>query len=98
VSDFPDTRFLLHFAVIIIEVTKPSGVGQMAIKKGGLVRVQRERLENSLEAQANDTRWPAYLFAEPAEVLEMRGDYVQLKFRVPTPPIWLRTDQVEECP
>lgn len=69
----------------------------MAIKKGGLVRVQRERLENSLEAQANDTRWSAYVFADPAEVLDVRGEYVQLKFRVPTPPIWLRLDQVEEC-
>ena len=69
----------------------------MAIKKGGLVRVQRERLENSLEAQANDTRWSTYIFESPAEVLDIRGDYVQLKFRVPTPPVWLRLDQVEEC-
>ncbi len=69
----------------------------MAIKKGGLVRVIRERLENSLEAQANDTRWSAYVFASPAEVLDIRGDYVQLKFPVPTPPVWLRVDQVEAC-
>jgi hypothetical protein len=69
----------------------------MAIKKGGLVRVRRERLENSLEAQANDTRWSAYVFESPAEVLDIRGDYVQLKFPVPTPPVWLRLDQVEEC-
>ncbi len=69
----------------------------MAIKKGGLVRVIRERLENSLEAQANDTRWSAYVFESPAEVLDIRGDYVQLKFPVPTPPVWLRVDQVEAC-
>ncbi|WP_448380195.1 NAD(P)H-quinone oxidoreductase subunit O [Gloeomargarita sp.] len=69
----------------------------MAIKKGGLVRVIRERLENSLEAQANDTRWSAYVFESPAEVLDIRGDYVQLKFPVPTPPVWLRLDQVEAC-
>jgi hypothetical protein len=32
------------------------------LKKGSLVRANREKLENSLEAKASDTRFPPYLF------------------------------------
>ncbi|MFN5861766.1 MAG: NAD(P)H-quinone oxidoreductase subunit O, partial [Pseudanabaena sp.] len=49
----------------------------MALKKGTLVRAIREKLENSTEATANDTRWSSYIFETWGEVLEFRGDYVQ---------------------
>ncbi|HEY9651977.1 MAG TPA: NAD(P)H-quinone oxidoreductase subunit O [Coleofasciculaceae cyanobacterium] len=66
------------------------------IKKGALVRANRDKLENSLEAKASDTRFPPYLFETKGEVLDLRGDYALVKFgQVPTPNIWLRTDQLE---
>ena len=66
------------------------------IKKGALVRANREKLENSLEAQASDSRFPPYLFETKGEVVDMRGDYALVKFgQVPTPNIWLRVDQLE---
>lgn len=66
------------------------------IKKGALVRANREKLDNSLEAKASDTRFPPYLFETKGEVLDLRGDYALVKFgQVPTPNIWLRTDQLE---
>ncbi|MEI6329002.1 MAG: NAD(P)H-quinone oxidoreductase subunit O [Pseudanabaena sp.] len=69
----------------------------MALKKGTLVRAIREKLDNSTEATANDPRWSSYLFETWGEVLEFRGDYVQIKFgKVPTPVIWLHKDQLEE--
>lgn len=69
----------------------------MAIKRGSLVRAVRAKLENSLEAQASDPRFPAYLFETKGEVVDMSGDYAQVKFGiVPTPNIWLRVDQLEE--
>lgn len=69
----------------------------MALKKGSLVKAIREKLEGSVEAQANDTRWSSYLFETVGEVLEFRGDYVQVKFaQVPTPPTWLHKDQLQE--
>ncbi|UFP96075.1 NAD(P)H-quinone oxidoreductase subunit O [Gloeobacter morelensis] len=69
----------------------------MPIKKGSLVRAVRDKLDNSLEALANDTRWPSYLFESDGEVLDMRGDYALIKFgAVPTPPVWLRQDQLAE--
>lgn len=69
----------------------------MAIKKGSLVKAVREKLENSLEAEASDRRFSNYLFETPAEVLEIRGEYAFIKFgKVPTPNIWLKLDQIEE--
>lgn len=68
----------------------------MAVKKGDLVSVIREKLENSVEALASDRRWPDYLFQGKGEIVELRGDYAQVKFmQVPTPNVWLRVDQLE---
>ncbi len=67
----------------------------MAIKKGDFVKVIAEKLANSLEALASDRRYPPYLFEGRGEVVDIRGDYAQIKFPVPTPPVWLRLDQLE---
>ncbi|AFZ29032.1 NAD(P)H-quinone oxidoreductase subunit O [Gloeocapsa sp. BRSZ] len=68
----------------------------MAVKKGDLVRAVREKLENSLESQASDTRFPSYIFETKGEVLDIKGDYALVVFgQVPTPNIWLRVDQLE---
>ncbi|MEG4286119.1 NAD(P)H-quinone oxidoreductase subunit O [Microcoleus sp. A006_D1] len=69
----------------------------MAIKKGSIVRAIREKLENSLEAQASDPRFSSYLFETKGEVMDVRGEYAFVKFgKVPTPNIWLRVDQLED--
>jgi hypothetical protein len=65
------------------------------IKKGALVRVIREQLENSLESQASDRRLPNYLFESKGEVLDLKEDYALVRFYVPTPSVWLRIDQLE---
>jgi hypothetical protein len=68
----------------------------MAIKKGDMVRAVREKLENSLEAQASDNRFPSYIFETKGEVLDIKGDYALVVFGyVPTPNMWLRVDQLE---
>ncbi|AFY54060.1 Cyanobacterial and plant NDH-1 subunit O [Rivularia sp. PCC 7116] len=69
----------------------------MAVKKGTMVRAIREKLENSVEAKASDSRLPSYLFETEGEILDVKGDYALVKFgKVPTPNIWLRMDQLEE--
>jgi Cyanobacterial and plant NDH-1 subunit O len=69
----------------------------MAVKKGNMVRAVLEKLENSLEAQASDTRFPSYLFDSEGEVVDIKGDYALVKFgKVPTPNIWLKLEQLEE--
>jgi hypothetical protein len=67
----------------------------VTIKKGALVRVIREQLENSLESQASDRRLPNYLFESKGEVLDLKEDYALVRFYVPTPSVWLRVDQLE---
>jgi hypothetical protein len=68
----------------------------MAVKKGEMVRVIREKFENSLEAKASDPRLPPYIFDTNGEIMDIRGDYAFVKFgQVPTPNIWLRLDQLE---
>ncbi len=68
----------------------------MAIKKGDMVRVVREKLENSVEATASDPRFPSYIFDTKGEVIDMKGDYAWVKFGiVPTPNIWLKLEQLE---
>lgn len=67
----------------------------VTIKKGTKVRVLREKLENSLEAKASDSRFPAYIFESKGEILELDKEYALVKFYTPTPNIWLRLDQLE---
>ena len=68
----------------------------MAVKKGDLVRAVREKLENSLEAKASDSRFPAYLFETKGEILDIKDDYALVMFgQVPAPNVWLRVDQLE---
>ncbi|NEQ43047.1 MAG: NAD(P)H-quinone oxidoreductase subunit O [Leptolyngbya sp. SIOISBB] len=67
------------------------------LKRGDLVRAVRNKLENSIEAKASDTRFPPYLFETKGEILETRDDYALVMFgHVPTPNIWLRLDQLEK--
>ena len=68
----------------------------MAVKRGDMVRAIREKLENSLEAQASDPRFPSYLFETKGQVADIKGDYALVVFgKVPTPNMWLRIDQLE---
>jgi hypothetical protein len=68
----------------------------MPVKRGEMVKAVKEKLENSLEAKASDSRFPPYIFETPGEVVELSGDYAQVKWGItPTPNIWLRQDQLE---
>ncbi|PSB25070.1 NAD(P)H-quinone oxidoreductase subunit O [Stenomitos frigidus] len=68
----------------------------MPIKRGDFVRAVKEKLENSLEAQASDPRFSSYIFESKGEVVDLSGDYALIKFGItPTPNIWLRQDQLE---
>ncbi|MGA7952076.1 MAG: NAD(P)H-quinone oxidoreductase subunit O [Gloeobacterales cyanobacterium] len=58
------------------------------LKKGSAVRAVRAKLIGTF-AQANDTRWPDFIFKTNGEILELKGDYALIKFgAVPTPPTW----------
>jgi hypothetical protein len=67
----------------------------MPVKKGDFVRLNLEKFHNSVEALASDRRLPPYVLETKGEVVDLRGDYAQIKFAVPTPTIWLKVDQLD---
>jgi len=69
-----------------------------ALKKGSLVRLSLQAYADSLEARASDPELPAYALEGPGEILAVKGDYAQLRWRRPVPDVWLRLDQLEPFP
>ena len=67
------------------------------LKKGSLVRVCKTAYLGSTEAAASDPVAPHYMFEGPGEILALKGDYAQLRWRRPVPDVWLRLDQLEAC-
>ncbi len=76
------------------EGTEPPKVAK-PFRKGALVKVNREAYEPSLESQASDQIAPEYIFEGPGELLLVKGDYAQIRWRRPVPDVWLRLDQLE---
>ncbi len=66
-----------------------------SFRKGALVRVNRDRYTYSLESGASDISPPEYIFEGPGEILSLKGDYGQIRWRKPVPDVWLRIDQLE---
>jgi len=66
-----------------------------ALKKGALVRLNLKAYASSMEAAASDGPPPAYVLEGPGEILLVKGDYAQLRWRRPVPDVWLRLDQLE---
>ena len=64
-------------------------------RKGALVRVIRKAYQNSLESSASDEITPGYIFEGPGELLMIKGDYAQVRWRMPVPDVWFRIDQLE---
>ena len=69
-----------------------------AIKKGSLVRVSRSAYTGSLEAAASDPELPGYVLEGPGEILMLKGEHAQVRWRRPVPDVWLRLDQLEAYP
>ena len=71
--------------------TKPAA----PLKKGALVRVNRSSYLGSVEASASDPRPPEYIFEGPGELLLVKGEYGQVRWRRPVPDVWLKLSQLE---
>ena len=76
----------------------PTAASAPALKKGALVRVKRSAYEGSLEARASETPLPGYALEGPGEILLVKGEHAQLRWRRPVPDVWLRLDQLEAFP
>ncbi len=67
---------------------------QKKFRKGDLVKVDREKYSNSLESKASDNDLPEYIFQGPGEVLLIKGDYFQVRWRRPVPDVWIKSDHI----
>ena len=67
---------------------------QKKFRKGDLVKVDREKYSISLESKASDPSLPEYIFEGPGEVLLIKGDYFQVRWRRPVPDVWINSDHI----
>ena len=63
-------------------------------RKGDLVKVDREKYSQSLESKASDANLPEYIFEGPGEVLLIKSDYCQVRWRRPVPDVWISSDHI----
>ena len=66
------------------------------LKKGSLVCVDKRIHEKSVEALASDKDLPSYVFEGPGEILSMKEEYAQVRWRRPVPDVWFKLDQLKE--
>ena len=71
-------------------------IPEKPLKKGSLVFVDKDTYSNSIEALASDTDLPSYVFEGPGEVLAIKEEYAQIRWRKPVPDVWLKLDQLKE--
>ena len=73
----------------------PTAKPAATLKKGVLVRVNRSTYMGSVEESASDPRPPEYIFEGPGELLLVKGEYGQVRWRRPVPDVWLKLSQLE---
>ena len=72
-----------------VDDSKTSSKVIKKFRKGDLVKVDREKYLNSLESKASDENLPGYIFQGPGEILLIKGDYCQVRWRRPVPDVWI---------
>ena len=66
------------------------------LKKGSLVVLDKEKYVKSIESLASDTDLPNYVFEGPGEILAVKEDYAQVRWRRPVPDVWFKLEQLKE--
>ena len=66
------------------------------LKKGSLVYVDKNIYSTSVEALASDEDLPGYVFDGPGEILIIKEEYAQVRWRRPVPDVWFKLDQLKE--
>ena len=77
-----------------VDDSKPSQKIIKKFRKGDLVKVDREKYLNSLESKASDENLPEYIFEGPGEILLIKGDYCQVRWRRPVPDVWINSNNI----
>tara|TARA_Y100000589_G_scaffold97758_1_gene92408 strand:- start:95 stop:337 length:243 start_codon:yes stop_codon:yes gene_type:complete len=73
-------------------------VPKKPLKKGSLVVLDFEIYSKSVEALASDSDLPKYVFEGPGEILSIKNEYAQVRWRRPVPDVWFKLEQLKEYP
>ena len=71
-------------------------IPEKPLKKGSLVYVDKNIFSTSIESLASDTDLPRYVFEGPGEILSIKEEYAQVRWRRPVPDVWFKLDQLKE--
>ena len=66
------------------------------LKKGSLVYVDKDIYSSSVESLASDKDLPSYVFEGPGEILIIKEEYAQVRWRRPVPDVWFKLEQLQE--
>ncbi len=66
------------------------------LKKGSLVYVDKDIYSTSIESLASDIDLPGYVLEGPGEILSIKEEYAQVRWRRPVPDVWFKLDQLKE--
>ena len=66
------------------------------LKKGSLVFIDKSIYDGSVEALASDQDLPSYIFEGPGEILSIKDEYAQVRWRRPVPDVWFKIEQIKE--
>ena len=66
------------------------------LKKGTLVFLDKNIYSKSIESLASDINLPSYVFEGPGEILNIKEEYAQVRWRRPVPDVWFKLDQLKE--
>ena len=79
-----------------VDFIMTDSIPKKPLKKGSLVFVDRANYIKSIEALASDDDLPNYVFEGPGEILAVKEEYAQVRWRRPVPDVWLKLDQLKE--
>ena len=79
-----------------INLNMTESIPKKPLKKGSLVFIDRSIYDRSVEALASDQDLPSYIFEGPGEILSIKEEYAQVRWRRPVPDVWFKLDQIKE--
>ena len=80
----------------LINLIMTESIPKKPLKKGSLVFIDKSIYDESVEALASDQDLPSYIFEGPGEILSIKEEYAQVRWRRPVPDVWFKLDQIKE--
>ena len=86
----------MSLAFNLITLIMTESIPKKLLKKGSLVYVDIDVYSKSIEALASDIDLPSYVFEGPGQILSIKEDFAQVRWRRPVPDVWFKLDQLKE--